>query len=67
MGDYSLHMDLFTNDQYQKECDNNKSLVKWSAPEVLEGEDLSAVTTESDVVCINTSLVTIFARMFTST
>ncbi|KAL4226893.1 Plexin b2a [Mactra antiquata] len=49
VGDYSLHQDLFTIDQYIKTSDKNKSLIKWSAPEVLEAEDLSVITTQSDV------------------
>ncbi|XP_045167311.2 plexin-A1-like isoform X2 [Mercenaria mercenaria] len=49
VGDYGIHKELFTKEQYIRETDKNKSLVKWSAPEVLEGEDFSTVTTKSDV------------------
>ncbi|XP_052284342.1 plexin-A4-like isoform X2 [Dreissena polymorpha] len=49
VSDYSLYKDVFSPDVYKKCEDKNKALVKWSAPEILEGEDFSTVTSYSDV------------------
>ena len=51
VADYGLYKDLYNVDVYQRDTDKHRALVKWTAPEVLEAEDLSAVTTKSDVVC----------------
>lgn len=49
VADFGLHQNLFTKEQYQRETDKNKCLLKWLAPEVIEAEDFNALTTHSDV------------------
>lgn len=50
VADYSLYKDLYEVDVYKRDTEKHKALVKWTAPEVLEAEDLSGVTTQSDMV-----------------
>lgn len=50
VADYGLYKDLYNVDVYKKDTDKHRALVKWTAPEVLEAEDLSSVKIKSDVV-----------------
>lgn len=50
VGEYGVYGDLYTVDVYRATEDKNKSLVRWTAPEVLEAQDFSALSPQSDMV-----------------
>ncbi|XP_052780551.1 plexin-A2-like isoform X2 [Mya arenaria] len=49
VSEYGTYQDMFSVDVYRNTDDKHKSLLKWAAPEVIEAEDFSAVTSYSDV------------------